>query len=522
MLKCGKWSVWSVALLVVFSAALNAQNFVYTNNDQTVANSVSAFSVDSSGTLGQIGGSPFATGGVGRGSGLYSSNRIVVVGDFLYASNAVSSNVSAFSIDTGTGVLTPVAGSPFGTNTSDNSALSGISLAATPDGSFLYAGSTGVGGQIAIFSIDSSGALTLVGSSPVAAGGPVYSLKVSPDGKFLVAALFQTSQIAVFAIQSDGTLQAVSNSPFTVSSGSVAGVDINCASDLLFAGGGISGNIYVFNIASDGQLTAVTGSPFATTLPSNQVVALSTDDTTLYSSNQGNNTVTAFAVGTDGSLTIPGTTVSAGTGALYPGGLAVSQDGLFLYAADLAITGGVGGVSTFNLGNALQISFASLTSTGVSSQLHSVAAYPAKACSTPPPAAGLTASLQISTTPPPGFNLNATLSLDSSLEVDPLTQPVDIQIGNFSLTLPAGSFMTFQDGVNSGTYLFQGVVNSTTLKVQIEPLSQNQFQIYAYGKQVDLTDLSSPVTVTVGIGGNSASASVEPVLGTLRGNWRDY
>jgi 6-phosphogluconolactonase len=521
MLKYVRWPVWVFILLALFPVGLAAQNFVYTNNDQTTSNSITAFSVDTNGALSEIAGSPFATGGAGHGSGLYTANRIVVVDDFLYASNATSNDVSAFAIDVASGMLTAVAGSPFATNAFDNPSFSGISLAATPDGAFLYAGSTGSGGQITIFSIDPTGALTMVGASPVAAGGPVYSMKASPDGNFLFVALSQTSQIAVFAIQADGSLQAVANSPFTLGSGAATSVDVNCAGTQLFVGGS-SENIYAFNIASDGQLEGVTGSPFATGLLSNQVVALSTDDSTLFSSNQGGNTVTAFAVGSDGSLTVPGTSADAGNGAFYPGGLSVSMDGLFLYAADTAVTGGFGGVSTFTLGGALPITFASLTSTGVASQSHSVAAFPAKSCGGPPPSGGLTADLQISTSPTPGFDLNATLSLDSSLLVDPLNQTVTLQIGDFSISLPPGSFKTFQNGVNAGTYLFQGVVERSTLKIQIVPLGENQFQISAYGKHVDMNGLPDPVTVTVGVGDNSASTSVTPFLGVLRGNWRDF
>ena len=524
MLKNMKWSIWSFILLVVFSTAINAQNFVYTNNDLAGANFVSAFSVDTNGALSPIAGSPFPTSGTGSGTGLYSPNRIIVVNNFLFASNSGNNTVSAFSIDPGTGYLTLVSGAPFSTGGLNDSIISGISLAATPDGKYLYAGSTGFDGQffgsITIFSINAStGALAMVGAAPVSSGGPVYTMKVTPDGKFLVVALLQSSQIAVFAIQSAGTLQAVANSPTTLTSGSATGVDINCAGNLLYAGGP-TGNIYAFNVASNGQLTPVTGSPFPTGLSSNQVVVLSTDDKTLFSSNQGDNTVTAFAVGSSGGLTVPGTSVdaagAAGTDTL-PGGLSVSKDGAFLFAADT-----YSAVSTFVLGQSSPLILGSLTSTV--SPLHSLAAFPAKACSpSGSTSAGLTASLQILAGPPPGFDLEATLVLDSSLVIDPLAQPVAIQIGTFALNLPEGSFKAFHNGTHSSIYLFQGVINSTTLKVQITPLGQNQFQISAIDKQIDLTSLvDQSVTVAVGIGGNSASTIDPPKqTGSAHGNWRN-
>jgi Lactonase, 7-bladed beta-propeller len=544
MLKFTRWVVWNLLLLVVFSVSMTAQNFVYANNDQTTANSISAFSVNLNGALSEITGSPFATGGAGRvaGAGLYSSNRIIVVkgspNDFLYASNAASNSVSAFTIDSGTGALTSVAGSPFATNAIDDPSYSGISLAATPDGKFLYAGSTGFDGQsfgsITIFSINTStGSLAMVGAAPVSSGGPMTSMKVSPNGKFLAVALSQSNEVAMFSIQSDGTLMTVSGSPFGANAGDIgthiAGIDINCASDQLFAGRN-GQDIDVFDIASTGALVEPTGSPFSTSVSSNQVVVLShPDDGTLFSSDQVNN-VTAFAV-SGGSLTVPGTTVSAGADAISPGGLTVSQNGALLYAADTAISGlGFGGISTFDLVTSPPISsIPPIASTGLTSQLYSLAAYPANACPPPPPpSTSLAATLQISDGPPPAFGLDATLALDSSLVVDPLTQPVTIQIGDFTLNLPAGSFKTFRHGKNAGTYLFQGVVERTTLKVQITPLGpnqsgQDQFQIHALDKHIDLAGLDDPVTVTVGIGDNSASADVTASFdNSLRGNWRDF
>lgn len=52
--------------------------------------------------------------------------------------------------------------------------------------------------------------------------------------------------------------------------------------------------------------------------------------------------------------------------------------------------------------------------------------------------------------------------------------------------MPAGSFKTFQNGTNAKIYLFQGVSNSATVKTQIVPLGQNQFEISTYAKQVDV------------------------------------
>lgn len=391
MLKSIRWSAWSLAVLMLLPVGLAAQGFIYTNND-TKPNSISAYYFGLDGSQSQVSGQPFATGGDGSGGGFYSSNRIIVVNNFLYASNSGSDTVSAYSIDTASGFLTPVPGSPFSTAALNDPSQSGISLAATPDGKYLFAGSTGYDANfnpapITIFSIDpTTGALTITNKATVPAGGAMSSMKVSPDGNYLLVVIPGSSEIAVLAIHGPGNLHEVHNSPYALSSGPATSVDINCAGNLVFAGGS-TGNIYAFNF-SHGGLSPVAGSPYSAGVVSNRVVALSKDDKTLYSSNQSDNTVTAFTVGTNGALTVPGTSVNAAgtTGILpYPGGLAVSNDGTFLFSADLnSGTSGYAGFSMFSLPTSSPIVFQSLTATVQATGFHSLAVYPPKAC-TPGP-----------------------------------------------------------------------------------------------------------------------------------------
>ncbi len=130
-------ALWALPPLVLAALALpgslRAQgNFVYTNNDVNGPNTVSGFSVASNGTLTLIPGSPFATGGTGGGFRFIASNDVTVstAGNFLFASNGGSNDVSVFSINASTGTLSLVAGSPFPTG---GSAVLGISLSTTPD-----------------------------------------------------------------------------------------------------------------------------------------------------------------------------------------------------------------------------------------------------------------------------------------------------------------------------------------------------------------------------------------------------
>src|SRR6266576_988207 len=262
------------ALLVLFgfallAASVHAQStFVYTNN-HAVPNTATAFSVGPGGTLTIVPGSPFMTGG--DGSGIYRASNTAAATmtmrkRFLYVANTGSDNVSGFSINTTTGALTPVPGSPFATG--GLGSFFGISLAVTPNGKFVYAGNA-ASGDISAFSVGSNGALTPIAGSPFSAGGSPDGIKVSPNGKFLGVALPFSDSVAMFSISFSGALASVPGSPFpqggTGGADQAAYVDMSCNSNQLFAAIGnlTQTEVAVSTIASSGALSPIAGSPFA-------------------------------------------------------------------------------------------------------------------------------------------------------------------------------------------------------------------------------------------------------------------
>ena len=326
---------------VLCAACLLGQGtFVYSNNDPSGApNSVSAFSVGANGALSPVAGSPFATGGTGVGGGLFASNRITtaIVKDFLYVANAGSNNVSAFSVNPATGVLTMVVGSPFATGGIADGA--GMALATTPDDNFLIA-ANGVSLNITVYSIAANGTLSPVAGSPFSAGsgGTLDGIKVTPDGKFLAVARPVVNSVSMFSISALGGLTPVPGSPFLAGgTGSATGIDCNCSSNHLFIGEANFGStiVSVQNIALSGALSPVSGSPFIGPGSNSNVVVLNPDDSKLFVSNQVTNTVTAFSVAAAGALTlVPGSPFPA-PGSLAPSGMATNRAGTFLYTADV-------------------------------------------------------------------------------------------------------------------------------------------------------------------------------------------
>ena len=391
-------TVLTIAALIAGTAGLDAQpNFVYTNDDNIGSNTVSGFAVDAAGNLTPVLNSPFATGGGGTGGGGFAINRVVISGGtYLYASNGGTSDISAFTIDPVMGGLTAITGSPF---SAGGTTFADISLAASPDGKFLFAGVTS-NNTLVSFNIQPGGSLTQAAS--LAAPAAPSGMKVTPDGKYLAVALpgyLGFGGVAMFSIASDGTLTMVNGMPF-IGTGAVAGIDVNCASNQLFGGVMTAGTTIVdaYSIGSGGVLSRITGSPFSPGVGKNSnVVLLSPNDQLLFASNQFSNSITDFTVDSTGALAlVAGSPFAIGGQATNPAGMATDQGGAFLYVAS-----GPNLIQVFSIAadGTLTPAAGSPFSTNQPAGLLSLAAFPAKTCSgsgggggTPPVISGLPAA----------------------------------------------------------------------------------------------------------------------------------
>jgi 6-phosphogluconolactonase (cycloisomerase 2 family) len=375
------------ALLILFGLAplttsIHAQStYVYTNNN-SIPNTVSAFSVGPGGILVPL-GPPKSTGGDGFGSFSASNTATATIRrKFLYVSNNGTSNISGFSIDTTTGVLTSVPGSPFPAGGSGG--FGGISLAVTPNGRFLYAGNSG-SNNISAFGIGPDGALTALTSigSPFPLGDSPDGIKASPNGKFLGVALPFSNRVAMLRIDSNGALDSIPGSPFSQGGmGNFASyVDMSCKSQQLFAALANFGttDVGVSTIDSDGALNPIGGSPFTFVGGMNSSVGvLSPNNQWLFISNQNSSTITSLDVESDGSLAQVGGSPFADSTALMPNGMATNREGTFLYVANgdnsvtgFAINNSNGALSPVGLGSPFL--------TGVNGSLRSLTVFPANA-----------------------------------------------------------------------------------------------------------------------------------------------
>lgn len=376
--------------LVAFSASLEA-TVIYTNDDVPGSNTVWQFSVAADGSLKVV--SSVATGGSGMGGGAYAVNRIIASGSRLFVSNGGNGSVSAFAIDSTTGNLT-AAGSPYATG----AGFGDISLAATPDGKFLFAGLSAKNSVI-VMNIGADGSLSSAAFSVAMMTAPA-GMKVTPGGHFLAVALpaFGTA-VEMLSIAANGALTSV-GSFYGAGSGNLAALDIDCAGSHLFGSEITAAKpvVHVFSISSTGSLTEMQGSPYtpATGVNSGSLL-LSPNDQFLFVSNEGSTSITAFSVASAGTLSpVPGSPFTLGT--TFPGSMAMDQNGTLLYVASYSGAGNL--IYGFNIGaggSLAPISGSPFGASATASGLLSLAAFPSKACGVvpPPPPSGDGENVQI-------------------------------------------------------------------------------------------------------------------------------
>ena len=314
-------------------------------------------------------------------------NNVVVTcsraGRYAYVANQTANTISAFAIDSGTGFLTPVAGSPFPSNGS-----SPAGVAVDPNGTYLYAVNNG-SNTVSIYRIDdatgtlsaagiavatgsgpaavaldptvrflyvaNSGADTVsaftvqaglvmpIAASPYAVGREPGALQLDPNGNFLYVTNFADGTVTVLAIDSStGGLSAVSGSPFGSGAG-VAAVAVDPTGGFAYTANSSAASISSFSIdVSTGLFTALSGSPLSTA-SSPESIAVAPAGTFVFAANVTSaNDIATYAIApASGTLTLSSTAVAG----LLPRSVAVDPAGQFVYAANADS----GDISVFNV-----------------------------------------------------------------------------------------------------------------------------------------------------------------------------
>ena len=247
-------------------------NFLLVTNNFT--DNVSVFSIDAnSGALTPVAGSPFPAN-TGPAEILITPS-----GNFVYVTNPGIGMITAFTFSSSDGSLTQLPNSPFSSLPGGGGGAFGLAVDGSEQ--FLYVTNPSASnpppnvatiGNISAFSIDSNtGALTPILGSPFTAASGVgpSAITVDPGGKFVYATTTgSSSSIWCFAITpTTGQLVAAANSPFSVSAGGLFALFDPTGNYFYIGtqvGNGIAG--YTYN-PSTGTPTAIAGSPFSTGTP---------------------------------------------------------------------------------------------------------------------------------------------------------------------------------------------------------------------------------------------------------------
>lgn len=318
--------------------------FLYVNNDAGT-NYVSAFAIQKDGTLEELAGSPYATGGAGTVGGYFAANPIALAPNkrLLFAANKGDNTISVFRVSQLTGALTQIGDPVANSGTMGQSG----SLVVNDSEKLLFVANDSTT-SISVFAISSSGALTPVTGSPFNIGVGVDGMTMNLVGTTLYMASPNSNVLAVFNVAADGTLTPIAGSPFAYTAGgsitafvfSSATVGLSAATggtlssysidefgvptfvaslatvvsgqcvttgregQLAFSSGA-QGGIFVTQVAADGTLTAVVGSPFTTAAGTSGYAVANPKGTYLFAPEYAveGSQIESFAIDATGALT---------------------------------------------------------------------------------------------------------------------------------------------------------------------------------------------------------------------------
>ena len=313
----------AVALTASPAAAAGQPGAVYALTNGTGGNAVAVYNRAADGTLTAAG--TISTGGLGTGGGLGNQGALALNedGSRLYAINAGSNSVSAFSVaSSGLTLLGAVS----------SGGVRPVSV--TAYGSLVYVLNAGVPsvapGSISGFTADASGALTpLAGSTRSLSAADVGPAEIgfSPDGSTLVVTEKATNTVDTYAVGVDG----LAAGPVThASSGATPfGFAFDKRGTLIVseAFGGAASALSSYDVA--GGFATLSPSVIATGQKAACWVVTTKNGRYAYTTNTASGTVSAYAIGHDGSLAL--LSAVAGTTGGAPTDAALSVNSHFLY-----------------------------------------------------------------------------------------------------------------------------------------------------------------------------------------------
>ena len=279
-----------------------------------------------------------------------SSGGTTNTGDFLYVGNGNNTFIAGFGVSS-SGALSVLPSSPY------NNSVAAQSLAVTPSNTFLYAGTTN---GIYVYAINTNGSITVQNSGASAAQDVIATaMQVDSTGNYLLAAGISTSlqaqAIGIYQIDATtGLLTALTGSPLPLYTGTVATAIVVTPTAMLITPNNSfvyvslgSLGVQVLTLGSGGALSTGTPPTFlpprsTSTSPADYGLASNPGSTFLFVA-EINTGLRELSIGTNGTLNeVSGSPYAVGTG---PTGVALDVTGSYVYVANK----GSNNISAFTL-----------------------------------------------------------------------------------------------------------------------------------------------------------------------------
>jgi 6-phosphogluconolactonase (cycloisomerase 2 family) len=333
-------------------SAAKSSGRLYTITNDAKHNAVAVFERRADGSLAEVAGSPFASGGKGlEGGDIDEQGAIRVYKNFVLAVNPGSDSISVFRKGSN-GKLELVDGSPFPSG--GNAPLSltvhnNIVYVANQAPAFVKPSSEP---NLVGFRLGEDGKLTPIENSKITfpTGQGPAQVEFSPNRKVVVVTSgFQdekTDRLHAYIVQPDGTLKEGPGSPVAPKDASgVVGFSWSPQSDRVYVSSFRGSAVTIFDVDKKTGAIKQVGAPYGNNEKAACWTALSADGKRLYVANFVSNSISSFDV-TDGKLTLLTTTKRRGASNPDTKDLEISKDGQYLYA----VASGAKQIAIFRIG----------------------------------------------------------------------------------------------------------------------------------------------------------------------------
>ena len=376
-------------------------------------------------------------------------------------------------------------------DTASNTAIATVGLgdtepgfpAITPDGKSLYIPDV-FRGNVLVLSTSTN---TVTATIPMSSGP--FAVAITPDGSR--AYVLGGGNVTVV----DTATNTVVGGPISVPTGQVEGV-------LLYPGIAITpaGNAaYVPAGSSANVLTAISTATntVSATIPAGAEpagLAITLDGSKVYVTDFRNNAVSIIDTATN---TLEPSSIPVG---VNPFGAAITPDGAFVYVTNAEFFSSAS--STVSVISTANNTVVATVPVGNESFGIAIANRNAPFASFPAPTPGNVGN-------PNRISLSGSLSLGAnSPGLDFAHQPMTLTVGGFSLLFPAGTVTQVGNG-SQQHFTFSGTLNGLSVTFDLIGNSPNfSYSVTIQGKNVKAQVGPNPVTVTLAIGSNSGSSTV--------------